>query len=323
MIDSFGRKINYLRLSVTDRCSMRCLYCMPAEGVTKLPRKDILSYDELFRIACAATTLGIEKIRVTGGEPLIRKGISPFLARLSGIPGLKELVLTTNGLLLEEMAGELQSAGVQRLNISLDSLRPELFAHITRGGDLSRVLSGIQTAERAGIPIKLNMVVMRGINDAEIADFVSLAITKPYTVRFIEYMPVIRESNWRSLVVPGREILARIGRRFSFSPLGLGDLSGPAREFRVAEGAGSFGVITPISGHFCDGCNRIRVSSTGMARGCLFSLTETDLKPYLETHDTVGLQDALAGIISNKPGRHQISVTDAEHQPFAMASVGG
>ena len=199
LIDSFGRKINYLRLSVTDRCNMRCRYCMPAEGVAKLCHEDILSYEALFRIAQSAVALGIEKIRVTGGEPLVRKGIIDFLARLAGIPGLKQLVLTTNGLRLAEMAEELRAAGVQRLNISLDSLQPEVFARITRGGDLSRVLAGITAAERAGFPIKINMVVMRGINDAEVVDVASLALHKPYTVRFIEYMPAIKE---RELAVP-------------------------------------------------------------------------------------------------------------------------
>jgi cyclic pyranopterin phosphate synthase len=268
-------------------------------------------------------TLGIEKIRVTGGEPLIRKGIPGFLSRLSGIPGLRQLVLTTNGLLLEEMAEELRSAGVQRLNISLDSLQPEAFASITRGGDLSRVLAGIAAAERCGFPVKINMVVMRGVNDAEIVDFASLAIHKPYTVRFIEYMPVFKEKNWQSLIVPGQEILDRIRERYTFIPVDRGELSGPAREYRINEGAGAFGVIAPITGHFCEKCNRIRVTSTGIARGCLLSNTETDLKPYVRTFDFHGLHEALRRIVTNKPGMHQISVRQADHSPFSMARVGG
>lgn len=323
LIDSYGRKINYLRLSVTDRCNMRCSYCMPAEGVTKLHRKDILSYDELYRISREAVKLGIEKIRVTGGEPLIREGICGFLARLAGIPGLKQLVLTTNGLRLEEMAEELRSAGVQRLNISLDSLQPEVFTRITRGGDLLRVLAGITTAERCGFPIKINMVVMRGVNDAEIVDFASLAIHKPYTVRFIEYMPVFKERNWQSLAVPGSEILARIGERYTYSPMGQKYLAGPAREYRIEGGVGTLGVITPVSGHFCEVCNRIRVTSTGIARGCLLSNTETDLKPFVSSFDTNGLHDALRRIVRSKPGMHQISNEEDEHTPFAMSSVGG
>lgn len=323
LIDSFGRKINYLRLSVTDRCNMRCSYCMPAEGVKKLQRKDILGYDELFRIAHEAVALGIEKIRVTGGEPLVRKGISAFLARLAGIPGLKQLVLTTNGLRLAEMAEELRSSGVQRLNISLDSLQPEIFARITRGGDLSRVMAGISAAEHSGFPVKINMVVMRGVNEAEIIDFATLAIHKPYTVRFIEYMPVIKDKNWRHLTVPGSEILARISERFAFIPIDLKELAGPAREYRIEGGVGTIGVITPISGHFCEGCNRIRVTSTGIARGCLFSNTETDLKPYVRTFDMHGLREALCRIVTSKPDMHQIWVRQADHSPFPMARVGG
>ncbi len=323
MIDSFGRKINYLRLSVTDRCNLRCLYCMPAEGVSKLHRDDILSYDDLFQIAQAAVTLGIEKIRITGGEPLVRKGVSAFLARLAGIPGLKQLVLTTNGFQLAEMAEDLRSAGVQRLNISLDSLRPEIFAHITRGGDLSQVLAGISAAEKAGFPIKINMVVMRGINDSEIADFASLAMRKPYTVRFIEYMPVIKDDNWRALVVPGEEILTRIGTKYSYTPIDWGILAGPAQEYQIEGGVGAFGVITPVSGHFCGGCNRIRVTSTGMAKSCLFSTSATNLKPFLKAFDADGLHDALRRLVDDKPGKHQISAAKTEHRSFTMASVGG
>ena len=210
MIDAHGRKINYLRLSVTDRCNLRCRYCMPADGFPLLPRGEILSYEELLLIARTAVSLGIEKIRVTGGEPLVRREILGFLSRLAGIPGLRQLVLTTNGLLLEEMAAPMKSAGVQRLNISIDSLVPENFRRITRGGEVSRVLSGIAAAEAAGFPIKLNMVVMRGVNDHEVVDFAALTLDKPYAVRFIEFMPSGAAPDWRSLVVPGREILDRI-----------------------------------------------------------------------------------------------------------------
>lgn len=323
LIDSFGRKINYLRLSVTDRCNMRCSYCMPAEGVAKLQHADILSYEELYRIARAAVELGIEKIRVTGGEPLVRKGITDFLARLAGIPGLRELVLTTNGLFLEEMADNLRSAGVQRLNISLDSLRPEVFARITRGGELARVLAGIAAAERAGFPVKINMVVMRGVNDAEVVDVASLALRTPHTIRFIEYMPAIKEENWQALLVPGPEILARIGARFELTPVVRKELAGPAREYRLHGGAGTIGVITPISGHFCGECNRIRVTATGMARSCLFAAAETDLRPFLGSCAPRALHDALRRIVSGKPGMHHVSAGHTEHAPFAMVGVGG
>jgi GTP 3',8-cyclase len=323
LIDSFGRKINYLRLSVTDRCNMRCRYCMPARGVNKLRREEILSYDELFLIAESAVALGIEKIRVTGGEPLVRKGITEFLARLSVINGLKQLVMTTNGLYLEKMAEELRSAGVQRLNISLDSLRPDVFARITRGGDLSRVLAGIAAAERSGFSIKINVVVMRGVNDSEVADFAALAINKPYTVRFIEYMPVIKEKNWQSFVLPCREIYDRIEGRYNCTPVDRKELAGPALEYRIENGIGTIGFITPISGHFCGECNRIRVTSTGIAKGCLFSGMGTDLKPYVINFDKQGLDEALRNIVTCKPGMHQLSANNADHSPFTMAHVGG
>jgi GTP 3',8-cyclase len=323
LIDSFGRKINYLRLSVTDRCNMRCRYCIPVEGVKKLHRRDILSYDELFRIARAAVDLGIEKIRITGGEPLVRKGICGFIARLSGMGGLNQLVLTTNGLRLEEMAEELKSSGVQRLNISLDSLKNDVFSTITRGGDLSRVLAGIDAAEKIGFPVKINMVVMRGVNDTEVVDFASLAISKPYTIRFIEYMPAIKEKNWQALIVPCQEILTRIGKRYDCIPISRSELAGPAREYLIEGGIGKIGVISPVSGHFCANCNRIRVTSTGIAKGCLFSAVETDLKPYLGVKCASGLIEALRGIVSSKPDKHKITDCHADHSAFDMSGVGG
>lgn len=323
LFDSFGRNINYLRLSVTDRCNLRCRYCMPEDGVDKFAHQDILSYEELERIARAAVGLGIEKIRVTGGEPLVRKGIVPFLSRLAGIPGLKQLVLTTNGVLLQEMATELRAAGVQRLNVSLDSLDPARFCQITRTGELKRVLAGIAAADRAGFPVKINMVVMRGVNDDEIDAVASLALDRPYTVRFIEYMPSSREEQWQSLVVPGQEILERLRARFELQPVLRCNLAGPAREYRLPGAVGTVGIITPVTGHFCGECNRIRVTSTGGAKSCLFSNGEQDLKPYLGEGDGERLQEALRQIVLAKPGRHQMSRENATHTPFAMSAIGG
>jgi len=210
LLDSYGRKINYLRLSVTDRCNFRCQDCMPADGVSKVECADLLSYEDLTRVARAAVRAGIEKIRVTGGEPLVRKGILEFLAGLKRIRGLKRLVLTTNGTYLGEMAEKLRCAGMESLNISLDSLRSERFAKITRGGSLERVLKGIAAAEQAGFPfLKINVVAMRGINDDELDDFAALTIGKPFKVRFIEYMPALKTQQHGSLTVPGEELLAR------------------------------------------------------------------------------------------------------------------
>ena len=323
LVDHFGRRINYLRLSVTDRCNMRCRYCMPESGGVKLSHQEVLSYEELHRIARAAVSLGVEKIRVTGGEPLVRRDIIPFLAGLSALPGLKQLVLTSNGALLEEMAGELRRAGVQRLNISLDSLDAANFGAITRIGDLGRVLAGIAAADRAGFPVKINMVVMRGVNDHELEAVASLAIDRPYSVRFIEYMPSAREERWQSLVVPGAEMLERLSALFPLLPIERNELAGPAREYRIAGAAGTLGIITPVTGHFCAECNRIRVTSTGMAKGCLFSGAELDLKPFLAEQDDRLLQEALRGIVEGKPGKHEMSPESTSHTPFAMSAIGG
>jgi cyclic pyranopterin phosphate synthase len=321
--DNFGRTINYLRLSVTDRCNMRCVYCMPAGGIPLLKHADILSYEEMLFLAKTAVASGIEKIRVTGGEPLLRKGIIPFLTRLSAIPGLRQLVLTTNGLLLDEMAESLKQAGVQRLNISLDSLRPDTFANITRGADPSRVMAGIAAAERADFPIKINAVIMAGVNDEEITDFAAITLDRPLTVRFIEYMPAMKSENWKNLVVSGETILDRIGQRFRFSVLERDGLAGPARIYRINGAAGSIGVITPVSGHFCGDCNRIRVTATGRARSCLFSDAGVDLKPFLAVEDEAGLAAALRKIVADKPGRHALAASEQCHTPFAMSGIGG
>lgn len=323
LVDSFGRKINYLRLSVTDRCNFRCLYCMPEDGVPKVDHHEILSYEELLLLARSVVPLGIEKIRITGGEPLVRTGIIDFLGELSKIPMLRQLVLTTNGYLLEEMATRLRAAGVQRLNISLDSLQNERFAAITRSGDLASVLKGIRAAEEAGFPIKINVVAMRGVNDDEFVDFAALTLDKPYAVRFIEYMPTNREDTWTSKVISGEEILSRIRDRFSMQPVVRGEMSGPSRDYRISGAAGTIGVITPISGHFCQDCNRIRVTSQGMVKNCLFAESEVDLKPVLRSGSVEELQQALRRIVSEKPGKHLMSETDTGHKPFAMSKVGG
>lgn len=323
IVDHFGRKINYLRLSVTDRCNLRCDYCMPEKGVAKLQHRDVLTYEQLYTLAEQSVALGIEKIRITGGEPLVRKEIVPFLETLAKISGLKQLVLTTNGVLLKHMAGDLKKAGVQRLNISLDSLKPDIFKRITRRGDLSKVLEGISVAEAVGFPIKLNMVVMRGINDDEIFDFAKLTLDKPLAVRFIEYMPVIKSCDWQKLVVPGDEILNQLAQRFPFAPIVKGEACGPAREYKIKGSAGSVGVITPLSGHFCGDCNRIRITCEGMMRTCLFSDQEVDLKPVLTTGRDADVQELMRSVIKSKPACHGMTETTSSHSPFTMAQIGG
>ena len=324
LIDPFGRKINYLRLSITDRCNLRCLYCMPAEGIAKLRHDDVLSYEQLLQVARAAVAIGVEKIRITGGEPLARKGVIPFLEQLAEIPGLQRLVLTTNGILLPPVAVELRRIGIESLNISLDSLRSETFHHITRGGDLQQVLAGIAAAEKAGFQyVKINVVVMRGINDDEVPDFAAMTIDKPYKVRFIEYMPTLKQGNWQEMCVPGDELLSRLSERYELEPAQAEPMAGPASYRRIKGAAGMIGIITPVSCHFCRECNRIRVTSTGVAKSCLFSRDTTDLKPILETGDQAGLQEALRRVVTAKPDRHQL---DASHEPdhqVPMSQVGG
>jgi len=322
--DSYGRNINYLRLSVTDRCNMRCFYCMPKEGIVKKEHGAVLSYEELLLVATTAVELGIEKIRITGGEPLVRTGIVTFLERIAKIPGLRHLALTTNGLQLAEMADDLYQAGVQRLNVSLDSLNPQVFSDITRGGDLSRVQAGLDAAEKVGFPPpKINCVIMRGVNDNEILDFVEMTLTKGNSIRFIEYMPAVKEDNWHQYSISGEEILQKIAGRYSLEQVDKGPFSGPSRDFRIPGARGSIGIITAVSGHFCSECNRIRVTSTGQAKGCLFSDEKTDLVPYLRPPDRERLAEVLRSIVSTKPERHSITTEGYAHQNFTMSHIGG
>lgn len=324
LTDSLGRQINYLRLSVTDRCNMRCFYCMPKEGIVKKEHEAVLSYEELLLIAETAVGLGIEKIRITGGEPLVRTGIVDFLAKLSVIPGLRHLALTTNGLLLAEMSADLYKAGVQRLNVSLDSLNSHTFADITRGGNLERVLAGLEAAEHAGFPPpKINVVIMRGVNDAEILHFAEMTRERANSIRFIEYMPVVKQEGWQRYCISGDEILQRIAERYPLEQVDKGRYAGPSKDFRIPGARGSIGIITAVSGHFCSECNRIRVTSTGQAKGCLFSDEKTDLIPFLRPPDRQGLARVLKGIVMGKPERHGITQKGYCHANFNMSQVGG
>ena len=321
--DSFGRKINYLRLSITDRCNMRCIYCMPADGIEKVGHAEILNYEQFLFIAEAAVSLGIEKIRVTGGEPLVRTGIISFLEKLAKISGLKQLVLTTNGVLLPGMAQKLKDVGVQRLNISLDSLQPAMFFQLTRRDLLPQVLAGIAAAEKAGIPYKINMVVMRGFNDNEILDFAQLTQEHDCTVRFIEYMPTLKDKNWSSMVVSSKEVLQRLHNHYSLHSVDRGALSGPAEEFAIAGARGHIGVISPLSGHFCQSCNRIRITASGTVRTCLFSDHEFDLKPLLTPGNLDQIASKLQHLVNDKPACHTLNSQSGEYSPFSMAQIGG
>src|SRR5262245_17089339 len=279
--DSYGRVIDSCRISVTDRCNLRCVYCMP-ENPTWLPRMEILTFEEIVRFARICISIGIDRFRVTGGEPTARQELPTLVRMLANLPGLKDLAMTTNGILLEKLAQPLYDAGLRRINVSLDTLREEKFVHIARREGFGKVMAGLEAAERAGFrPIKINMVVMRGVNDDEVVDFAALSRTKPWHVRFIEFMPLDGDHRWtRDQVFPAQEILDRIQAKFPLER-SEGPLSDPARIFRFKDGLGDVGVIASVTEPFCFACDRIRITADGKLRTCLFSLGETDIRTLL------------------------------------------
>ena len=299
MLDSCGRTIDYLRLSVTDLCNYRCQYCMPPEGVEKCAHGSILSLEDLYEIANTCVTIGVKKIRLTGGEPLVRRGIVDLCRMLRSISGLEELCITTNGALLPQLAAPLREAGVDRLNISLDTLRPDRFAAMTRLGRLEDVLTGIQAAETAGFSrLKLDVVYIGGFNDDEVSDFFNLTRTHPWEVRFIELMPMGPCAGWsKERFLPVSRILEQ---HPELQPIAS---DGVARRYQLPEAAGTVGLISPMSHDFCADCRRIRVTADGKLKGCLHSREEISLK------DLHG-DDLLAAIrrgILQKPERHHLN----------------
>ncbi|MBE0617338.1 MAG: GTP 3',8-cyclase MoaA [Proteobacteria bacterium] len=321
--DRFQRRINYLRLSVTDRCNLRCTYCMPAQGVHPLGHGEILSYEELLRVVRVAVGQGIRKVRVTGGEPLVRKGVVDFVAALAKVDGVQDLSLTTNGLLLAGTAHDLRRAGLRRVNVSLDTLRPDVFARVTRRQGLKRVLEGIAEARRVGLdPIKINVVVLRGVNDGELLDFAAFAEAGGYEVRFIEFMPS-KEDTWdASQVVSASEILDVLRTRYALVPEAAANLAGPCRVFRLP-GRGRVGVISPLSEHFCGGCNRLRLTATGSLRGCLFSREETDLRALLRAGaNDEALGAVLREVVAGKPLGHRLE-EEGPRDGIPMSRIGG
>lgn len=326
MQDHYGRTIEYLRLSITDRCNLRCRYCMPEDGVAPLAHGDILSYEELLRVAAGCVALGIRKIRVTGGEPLVRRGVVDFIARLAALPGEPEITLTTNGILLAEMAAALKAAGLKRVNVSLDTLRPERFAALTRREGLDRVFAGIAAAETAGLePIKINVIPLRGVNDDELADFARLTLVHPWEVRFIEFMPISPDLEFGSSGgVPMPEVERHLQALGPLQPLPRHQAAGPARLFRLPGARGSLGLIPSVSGHFCPECNRLRVTSDGRVRGCLFGNQELDLKPVLRGGgDDAALTGLLRAAVCAKPEKHGIGSAGFAAPSRRMHGIGG
>ncbi len=284
LVDRYGRLHDDLRLSVTDRCNLRCIYCMPNAGMKFLPREEILTFEEIVRVAGVARGLGVRSVRLTGGEPLVRRGICDLVGRVAAL-GFEDVALTTNGILLEPIAEGLVASGLRRVNVSCDSLRPERFAAIRRRGDLDVVLAAMAAAESAGLlPLKVNVVLLRGRNDDEILDFAAFARDTGRVVRFIEYMPLDAQGAWRrNQLVPGREIVERVHRSWPLEPVREPEDPAPAHRYRFADGAGEIGVISAVTEPFCATCNRLRLTSDGAVRNCLFSDAEHPVRDLLRS----------------------------------------
>ncbi len=320
--DSFQRPIDYLRISVTDRCNLRCVYCMPAEGINLLPHEDILSYEEIYRIAEAAAEMGIKKVRITGGEPLVRVGLSNLIRMLAQIDAIDDIALTTNGTLLSQYADELKAAGLRRVNIRLDTLKPDNFKLITRGGDLDAVLESLDAAGAAGLdPIKINVVVMAGSNDDELLDFARKTVKEGWHVRFIEHMPLNMEMASSSFVSVNeiRERLASLGKLEPCIFKG----NGPAKYYRLPHANGTIGFITPVSEHFCFHCNRLRLTADGKLRPCLLSDREIDLRqPLRNGISAEELKKLIKRAVDSKPQQHRLAEgVVPRDRPFSQ--VGG
>lgn len=317
MKDAFDRTINYLRISVTDLCNLRCKYCMPENGIIKKPHEDILSIEEIETIVRAAAELGITKVRITGGEPLVRNGFLEICQRIGAIDSLKEICITTNGVLLANMANDLKQAGVTRVNISLDTLDPVKFKQITRNGELSDVLSGMQAAREAGLlPLKINTVLIGGFNDNEISDFVEMTRNEEIDVRFIELMPMGECVNWdKSCFIPASRVLEREPR---LEPLFK---EGAAVEtlYHIPGYKGKVGLINPMSQPFCSECNRIRVTADGKLKTCLHSADEIELKGL----SPEAIKERMKEAILNKPLRHYLNEHAKSESARGMSQIGG
>jgi len=326
MEDSFQRSINYLRLSITDRCNLRCTYCMPEQGVQLQPHQEILRLEEILRLVRVAAGLGVSKVRLTGGEPLVRKGVVSLIARIARVKGIDDVAMTTNGVLLPRMAEQLKAAGLKRVNISLDTLNPQKFHQVTRVGDFRSAWSGIEAALAVGFnPVKLNVVVIRHFNDDEILSFLRLTYDYPLHVRFIELMPIGASDEWAGAsLVPYTEIKALIEKHVELTPSKAVSGSGPARYFTLPGAKGTVGFISPISSHFCGHCNRMRLTAEGKLRPCLHNSFEVDLRAPLRQGATDSeLEQVFKEAIGHKPEHHTLPETGWANQKRAMVQIGG
>jgi len=326
MIDQFGREINYLRVSITDRCNLRCRYCMPEEGVDKLEHRTILSLEEMARLVGVAVKAGIRKVRLTGGEPLVRRNVVQLVNYIGNLPEIDDLALTTNGVLYAPMAQDLRQAGLNRLNFSLDSLNAERFHYMTRGGNLTTVMASIFKALELGMhPVKINTVVIRGFNDDEVLDFARLATEYPLHVRFIEFMPIGDLHYWnRERMINSSEIKGIIESSYQLESIKRVPGNGPAKYYNIRGGQGSLGFITPMSNHFCTECNRIRLTADGGLRACLHDYHEIDLKtPLRSGASDEELLALFAGCVQAKPSRHQMNAGWGPDNERKMYQIGG
>ncbi len=326
LTDGWGREIKSVRISVTDKCNFRCRYCMPAEGLEWLGRDELLTFEELVRVTRVLASMGVDEVRLTGGEPLARKDLPTLVAMLAEIPGVDDLSLTTNGVLLDRFAGPLVDAGLKRLNVSLDSLSHVRFAEITRRDALDRVLAGLEAAEQYAElrPIKVNCVAIRGFTEEEVPALAELARRKPYVVRFIEFMPLDAEERWSGDdVLTGAEIRALIEERWPLEETPAKP-SSTARRFRFADGAGEIGFVNPVSEPFCSSCDRIRLTADGQLRTCLFSRREWDLKaPLRDGASDAELGELIRWAVAHKELKHKINDPGFVRASRSMSQIGG
>lgn len=308
LIDKFGRTHDYLRISVTDRCNFRCVYCMPPEGVEFIEHEKLLTYEEIEEVVRIGASLGIKKLRLTGGEPLVRKNVETLVEMLSRIDGIEDIALTTNGFYLANKAEALKKAGLTRVNVSLDSLRPDRFKEITRGGNIERVLEGLNVANSVGFsPIKINTVLMKGFNDDEIGDFLQMTIDQPYNIRFIEYMPIGHsDTSWKEGYLSleyVKEQARLLGFELEKSEGVFGN--GPAENLRIKGAKGSIGLIHPVSSHFCSDCNRLRLTSDGYLKACLYWDEELNLKKHVGNEEKI--REIYFNSLDGKPENHEMA----------------
>lgn len=311
LIDSFGRQITYLRISLTTNCNLKCVYCMPPDGIPVAQSEELLSNDEIVSIVRSAAGEGLRRVRLTGGEPLLRKGLVSLVCELAAIQGIEEITMTTNAILLERMASSLAKAGLKRVNVSLDTLDAEKFRRITRGGCLDRVYKGITTAERAGLqPIKINTVVVRGMNDGELRDFANLSVDHSWNIRFIELMPFGNSKDWGAGFPPADQRYYSLQEMhkdlaaFNLQPADTPPGNGPARTFRIPGALGTVGFISPVGEHFCESCDRLRLTADGSLRPCLLNDNEVPVREILREGESV--IPALHKSLACKPQAHAL-----------------